>query len=108
MGSLGDERAVEPLIACLGDPASHVRRYTVSALEQLGDERVVQPLIACLSYEASVVRDYAIFALKRLRRGGLIAALRNEDRDVRRSAASARAPSNQPMIGTCPPCLSRR
>jgi len=46
LGLLGDARAVEPLIAALGD--INVRRAAAVALGQLGDARAMEPLIAAL------------------------------------------------------------
>ena len=48
LGQLGDERAVEPLIAILRDSDSGVRVAAAQALGQLRDERAVEPLIVAL------------------------------------------------------------
>jgi len=46
LGDLGDPRAVEPLIAALGD--LDVRHHAVPALGKLGDERAFDPLVEAL------------------------------------------------------------
>jgi len=45
LGKLGDDRAVLPLIAALGDPKHNVRRAAATAHGLLGDHRAVQPLV---------------------------------------------------------------
>lgn len=42
--------AVEPLIACVKDPAPHIRSMSVSALGRIGDDRAVPSLIEALGY----------------------------------------------------------
>src|SRR5580704_18343623 len=44
-----DARAVEPLIACLGDDDVDVRKAATVALGDLDDPRAIEPLIACLA-----------------------------------------------------------
>ena len=48
LGSSGDQRAVKPLIAALGDQDWSVREAAARALGELGDARAVQPLIPAL------------------------------------------------------------
>ena len=48
LGSRGDQRAVKPLIAALGDQDWSVREAAARALGELGDARAVQPLIPAL------------------------------------------------------------
>ena len=88
LGVLGDGRAVEPLIARLGDKDSFVRRAAAAALVQIGAPSV-QPLIACLGDKDSDVRRAAAAALGRLgdRRAvePLIARLGDKDSEDRKS-----------------------
>ena len=62
LGKLGDQRAVEPLIACLKEKAVG-RIYAAEALGKFGDQRAVEPLIACLKDEDLRVRRQAAQAL---------------------------------------------
>ncbi len=61
LGQIGDIRAVEPLIAHLGDEATFVRGSAAAALGQIGDPRAVEPLIAAL--KNFVTRNSAAAAL---------------------------------------------
>ncbi len=61
LGQIGDIRAVEPLIAHLGDEAEFVRGPAAAALGQIGDPRAVEPLIAALKFV--VTRNSAAAAL---------------------------------------------
>ena len=65
LGLIGDARAVEPLIARLGDEDSSVRYRAVEALGLIGDARAVEPLIAKLGDESSVVRRGSAEALEK-------------------------------------------
>lgn len=71
LGELGDPRAVEPLIAALGDSDFMVRMFAAEALAKIGNRRAVEPLSAALRAEP------------------LIAALQEEEWDVRKTAAEA-------------------
>jgi hypothetical protein len=89
---LGDERAVEPLIAALKDGDSRVRSNAAIALGEIGDTRAVEPLIAALKDGDSSVRSNAAIALGVIgdpRVEPLIAALKDEDSWVRGYAAIA-------------------
>ncbi len=65
LGRVGDERAVEPLIAALGDGNSDVRAAAAQALGKIGDPKAVEPLIIILRYDDaySLARKQAIWAL---------------------------------------------
>jgi HEAT repeat protein len=45
LGALGDDRAVAPLVACLGDLNDQVRARAASSLGKLGDRRAVSDLM---------------------------------------------------------------
>jgi HEAT repeat protein len=45
LGWLGDKRAVEPLVAVIGDPRAAGAQQAAVALGRLGDERAIEPLI---------------------------------------------------------------
>jgi HEAT repeat protein len=118
LGQIGDARTVEPLVAALKDKDKRVRRAAARALSLIGDARAVEPLVAALKDMDGDVRRPAARALKRLDwqpdQGAagaaywigldqwdrcvqigapavepLAAALRDEDKDVRRAAAQA-------------------
>ncbi len=55
LGKLGDERAIEPLIAALKDPYREVREAAVMALGQFG-ELAFEPLVAALNDDVMEVR----------------------------------------------------
>jgi len=67
LGEIGDPRAVEPLIAALGDPDGDVREAAAEALGTIGDPRAVGPLTAALKDPSGGVRQEAEKALARLR-----------------------------------------
>jgi HEAT repeat protein len=109
---------VEPLIAALGDERSDMRQAAAKALGAIGDARAMEPLIAALKDKDSAVRKAAAEALDHLgwkpaqdESAGwywmakhdwdkcvalgalavepLIAALKDENSDVRQAAAKA-------------------
>ena len=59
----GDLRAVEPLIASLGDRFGMVRCSAAGSLGQLGDSRAIEPLKVCLDDEDVSVHNMAAEAL---------------------------------------------
>jgi len=59
LGKIGSEKAVEPLIKCLGDKDWTVRESAARALEKIRSEKAVEPLIQCLGDEDWSVRDSA-------------------------------------------------
>ncbi len=62
LGEIGNEKAVDPLIAALHDKDFYVRGRATSALCKIG-EKAVDPLIAALHDEDSDVRWRAVCAL---------------------------------------------
>ena len=66
LGSMGDSKAVKPLIDVLNSSDADIRREAARALEQLGDRRALKPLIMML-----MNRDENIYA-RRLAGGGII------------------------------------
>ncbi|HEX4205477.1 MAG TPA: HEAT repeat domain-containing protein [Ktedonobacteraceae bacterium] len=67
LGTLGDLRAVAPLIAALGDADAQVREVVATALGSLGDGRAIQPLHALLADPVSAVTRQATQALAQLK-----------------------------------------
>ena len=63
LGTIGDGRAVEPLIRALNDSDWLVRRKAAEALGTIGDGRAVEPLIRALNDADSDVRVSAAGAL---------------------------------------------
>lgn len=96
LGTLGDRRAVEPLIASLGDPMSVVRRAAMRALSRLRDERMRDPIMRILRSDPSfALRLEAVATLTALKDDAVLsalqAALTDADDDVRAAAALALA-----------------
>jgi HEAT repeat protein len=92
LGRIGDSRAVEPLIAVLGDARRDVRQAAAGALSLIGDPRAVQPLIGVLNDWDPMVRLSAASALGRFGAPAVEAlsgALTDSTVAVRRSAARA-------------------
>ncbi|WP_319507749.1 HEAT repeat domain-containing protein [uncultured Methanolobus sp.] len=65
LGEIG-EPAVQPLIDVLGDPDPLVRAYAARALGRTGDSRAVEPVIELLNDEDENVRSNAAMALGKL------------------------------------------
>ncbi|UGV41577.1 HEAT repeat domain-containing protein [Methanococcoides orientis] len=65
LGEIG-EPAVEPLIDALGDEDPHVRAYAARALGRTGDSRAVEPVIELLNDEDENVKSNAAMALGKL------------------------------------------
>jgi HEAT repeat protein len=91
LGELGDPRALEPLVAALGD--EDIRWTAATALGELGDPRALEPLVAALGDEDASVRWRAAMALGELGDARavepLLRALEDEDELLRGSAATA-------------------
>lgn len=66
LASLGDPRAVEPLIAAMGDADHDVRAAVAEALGQFGDLRAVALLVAALAGGYEDAHNAAVGALSRL------------------------------------------
>jgi HEAT repeat protein len=92
LGMMGDSRAVEPLIAILGDENDSVRSAAAESLGRLKNDRTVELLKAALKDNNEQIRRGAAQTLGRLgimEVDLLIAALNDEDWSVRRNAAVA-------------------
>jgi tetratricopeptide (TPR) repeat protein len=61
--TIGDSRAVEPLIRALRDSDTIVGKSAADALGKIGDPRAVEPLIGALRDSAISVRESAVAAL---------------------------------------------
>jgi hypothetical protein len=66
LGKLGDKRALEPLVAVLGDEYAYVRWTAAQALGELGDKRALEPLVTALRDEDEHMRWAAAQALTAL------------------------------------------
>jgi HEAT repeat protein len=66
LGTMRDQRAVEPLIAALADGYVVVRQYAAQSLGMLGDARAIEPLKILLSDSEPSVREAAETAINRL------------------------------------------
>jgi HEAT repeat protein len=75
LGRIQDRRAVEPLIAALGDASKQVRSGVASALGQLQDARAVEPLLIALRDPSDEVRGEAAAALGQLQDKRAVAPL---------------------------------
>ncbi len=107
LGNLGDERAIDPLIAALKrDEFSGVRWKAAEALSKIGD-RAVGPLIATLQYPDEDVRWKAAIALGEIGNPDaivpLISLLADDDRYVRSRAAHALSMIGEPAV---PPLIT--
>jgi HEAT repeat protein len=93
LGKIGDDRAVNLLVAVLSDENSYTRRCIVVALGKIQDTNAVEPLIKTLSDEDVSVRQRAALALGKIKAQSavmpLIEKLSDEDYRVRSSAVSA-------------------
>jgi HEAT repeat protein len=90
LSKIGDERAVEPLVAALKDEDGGVRKAVAEALGQIGDVRAVEPLIAALKDVG--VRKAAVEALVEIGAPAvklLSTVLRDKDPNVRTVAAKS-------------------
>jgi HEAT repeat protein len=92
LGLIKDERAVQPLIAAVGDPKGDVREAAVAALSKFGAISV-EPLIEALKNSNEDFRSGAADALGIIKDNRavdpLIASLKDEESDVRESATRA-------------------
>lgn len=103
LGTLGDVRAVEPLLQTLADPSDAVRMGAATALGKIGDARAVEPLLHALADSSFYVRQYTAKALGEIGDGRavepLLQTLRDENGDVRRRAAEALIKIGIPSVG---------
>ncbi|MDD4651625.1 MAG: HEAT repeat domain-containing protein, partial [Methanothrix sp.] len=65
LGSIGSERAVEPLISRLDDSDEDVRRAVIDALGSIGSERSLAPLISRLDDSDEDVRRAAVDSMSK-------------------------------------------
>lgn len=93
LGTIGDSRAVRPMIGLLADPVAEVRFLAALALGRMGDAAAVESLCAALADPARDVREAAAWALGALgdsRAANPLAALRDDpDAGVRDRATEA-------------------
>ena len=66
LGSIGDAKTTDPLIALLNDEALPVRLKAVQALGKIKDERAVMPLAASLNDEFQSVREATELTLQQI------------------------------------------
>ena len=92
LGSIGDARAVKPLISALKDEDGNVRWKAVGALERIGGTKAAEALTKALGDEYEPVRYTAVEALVKIGAEAvepLKAALKDESPRVREGVASA-------------------
>jgi len=112
LGKIRDVRTIDALVTALKDKKSSVQQSANAAikktLQQLKDNRAIEPLITLINYDDPVIRRFAVEAL-----GGitdprvsdhLILALKDNNADIRESAAESLkktgAPAVEPLIKT--------
>jgi hypothetical protein len=97
LGSLGDKRAVGPLITSLEDEIDGIRINAAMALGKLGDKRAIAPLHRALENETTDIQPFLFGALFMLGEeeysAEIIKSIENSDADVRKHAAE--------IIGDC-------
>ena len=93
LGIIGDQTAVEPLIAALEDPYVEVAWLAAKSLGSIGDARAVEPLLRALASKQPWLRAGAAIGLGKLRDRRavepLIALLADTKKQVRKHAALA-------------------
>ncbi len=67
LGSMGDARAVEPLISALNEKTIGYRSLSAQVLGMLKDARAVPPLIMALKDSSDIVRERAVASLGQIR-----------------------------------------
>lgn len=66
LGESSDARAVEPLVAALGDEDWEVRNEAVRSLSKISSERATESLVFALKHESDSVRSGAVMVLKEI------------------------------------------
>lgn len=66
LGNIGDNRAVEPLLAFLEDKSSRIASPPIIALGKIGDKRAVNSLIPMMNHPKHWIRRHTIEALENL------------------------------------------
>ncbi len=93
LGDIGDVRAVDPLMAMLGDENEGVRREVVEALRKIRESRAALPVAELLSDPNAGIRQAAARALAEFKNPGsvdaLILALNDSEPGVRNDTALA-------------------
>lgn len=93
LGTIGDPRAVDPLIACLGNSEREIRKAAASALGMLRTRKAVEPLIGLLTDTDTEVRRCTVNSLWSIGDDRVVepiaGQLRDESRVVREAAAEA-------------------
>lgn len=89
LGSLGDKRAVDPLLATLKDSDLDVRAAAITALGQIGDPKVIQALSNALRSAYSDERKLAIDALSQIRAPKVSTILATATADIDQSVRAA-------------------
>ncbi len=92
LGKIGDNRAVEPLIAAVKNNGRDVREAAAKALGKIGDKKAVKPLTIVLKDSDDSMRGVAAEALVKIGQSAvdpLIVVLGDSDWQARRAAAEA-------------------
>ena len=93
LGTIGDQRSVDPLVHSLRDPDREVRFTAAESLGRIGDARAVRQLSEALTDNDWYVRLHAATALGDIGNAGavepLIQALKDAEKAVREWAARA-------------------
>jgi HEAT repeat protein len=105
LGSIGDARAVEPLVTALKDPQHLLRQVAADALGAIGDARAIEPLQAALSDADEAVREAAARAVQSFSVLSPLAggALGENGADPSISGAAAQARAESGKLGAPPP-----
>ncbi|QPC82485.1 HEAT repeat domain-containing protein [Phototrophicus methaneseepsis] len=101
LAQIGDERAIEPLIDALDDPATWTRNRVIYVLGASGDQRAVDPLIELLDHADLTTQGNAAWALGAIgdvrALNPLIGLLKSKNATVRGNAAWALGELAQPQ-----------
>ena len=90
LGQIGDARAVDALIAALGDPADEVRMWSARSLGEIKDPRATEALVLLVNDRNNAVRREALIALGKIKEpravGALIEAMRKRSAEIEASS----------------------